>query len=247
MQRILLLLSAVFVAALLPSCTLPENPENPDKPDLPIADYFKLTTVTGGEVPDILVFDHMGGGTIYNLKVETNMEGWTVESNAPEWCTVTTENTSIRFNLQTYHESNSQLYPRRCQVSIKAKDVFHRTLTIGQESVSRFLYSLPDYKNEFDLPATGAPIDVTVVSNLVEWVVNNKTDWIKAEKIDAVTLRVSSIPSETEHGRTGEVQLVSIANDYQASVGVDWTMYFHENLPGATSDDYSYGDGYPWN
>ena len=256
MQRFLLLLSAVLIAAMLSSCTLPENPENPDKPenpnnpgkpDPPIADYFKLTTETGGEVPDILVFDHMGGGTIYNLKVETNMEGWTAESNAPEWCTVTTDNTSIRFSLQTYHDTNSQLYPRRCQVSIKAKDVFQRSLTIGQESMSQFLYTLPNYKCEFDLPASGAPIEVTVVSNLVEWVVDNKTDWIKAEKVDAVTLRVSTVPSETEHGRTGELQLVSIANDYEARPGNYWILYFHEELPGATSDDYSYGEGYPWN
>ena len=233
---------------LLALCACPQIiPDNPDNPDNPAAPFFKLTKEDGGDVPEILVFDYMGGGTIYNLKVETNVEGWTVECNAPEWCMVLTDDTNIRFSLQTYYEANSQLYPRKCQVHIKAKDVFDRTLTIGQESVSRFLYTLPDYKNQFDLPATGAPIDVTVVSNLVEWVVDNKTDWIKAEKIDAVTLRVSTIPSETEHGRTGELQLVSIANDYQASVGTYWTMFFHEELPGATSDDFIYGEGYQWN
>ena len=259
MQRFVLLLSAVFVAAMLPSCTQPENPgkpdkpenpenpENPNKPEDPTPDYFKLTTEAGGEVPGILVFDYMGGGTIYNLKVDTNMEGWTVECNAPEWCTVTTENTMIRFGLQVYQEANSQSPPRRCQVRIKAKDVFDRTLTLGQESMSQFLYTLPNYQFEFDLPASGAPIEVTVVSNLVEWVVDNKTDWIKAEKVDAITLRVSSIPSETEHGRTGGLQLVSIANDYQANPGNYWDLYFHEELPGVSGEDYSYGKGYQWN
>ena len=33
-------------------------------------------------MPDILVFDYMGGGTIYALKVDTNVEGWTATGDA---------------------------------------------------------------------------------------------------------------------------------------------------------------------
>lgn len=240
------LLRAMALPLMLLLCACPKiNPDNPDNPDTPTAPYFSLKTETGGEVPDILVFDYMGGGTIYALKVDTNVEGWTATGDA-DWCMVMTGPGEIRFSLQTYEEANSQLYPRRCQVHIAAPGVFDRTLTIGQESVSRFLYTVPDYKNEFDLPASGAPIDITVVSNLVEWTIVNNNDWIKAEKVDRITLRVSAVPSETEKGRTGEVTLVSIANDNQASVGTYWTMFFHEEESGVSGDDYSYGDGIEW-
>lgn len=229
----------------------PDNPDNPDGPDKPSDSFFNLTKADGGEVSATLVFDYQGGGSVDNLKVETNVDGWSAESDA-DWCSVATDASGIRFNIQQFGEAGSQIYPRTCQVHIKAKDVFDRTLTIGQESDGKYLYTVPGNESTMPgfvvwihVPSSGAPVDLMVLTNLVDWAVTNENAWLKAEKIDRTTLRLSIVPSDTENGRYGEITLESIDN--QAGAAPFWKINLIESNVGGTGDDYSYGDVIEWN
>lgn len=232
------------LSLILFACTAasPDNPETPDQPITPEKDFFKVTRTDGGDVPQTLVFDFQGNGPFVQLNVETDQEVWTAECN-DSWCTLETGAKSIRFSVQTYKGDGKQLYPRTCQLHIKAGTVYDSTFIIGQESEEKFLYTVPGNNwNTVRLPAAGAPVDVLVVSNLVDWTIKNVDSWVKADKIDRTTLRLSVIPSETEHERTGQIVLESVANEAQSGSGPAWTLYLREGEAGGTSDDYTYGD-----
>lgn len=237
-------LLALSLPLMLFACTAtsPEKPDNPGEPTPPEEVFFKLTRTDGGDVPQTLVFDYQGNGPFAELKVETQVEGWTAECNS-DWCTLIAEANGIRFTVKPYQGDSKQLYPRTCQVHVKAETQYENTFTIGQESEEKFLYTVPGNDwNSVRLPAAGAPVDILVVSNLVDWTVKNVDGWVKADKIDRTTLRLSVIPSETEHKRTGQIVLESVANEVQSGSGPAWTLYLREEDAGGTSDDYTYGD-----
>ena len=230
-SKLLMVLPLVLLA-----CTaVPQSP-------IPEKTVFKLTRTDGGDVPQTLVFDYQGAGPFVQLKVETELKGWTVDCDAP-WCTVVADAIGIRFNVQPYQGESKQLFPRTCKVHIQAGAEYENTLTLGQESEEKFLYTVPGKNwSAISLPAAGAPVEVLVVSNLVDWTIRNVDGWVKADKIDRTTLRLSVIPSETEHKRTGQIVLESVANEVQSGSGPAWTLYLREEDAGGTSDDYTYGD-----
>ena len=241
--KLLLVLPLVLLACTaVPHSDNPDDPKDPHQPSTPATPVFKLSRIDGGVVPQTLVFDYQGAGPFVQLKVETELEGWTAECDAT-WCTLVTDASSIRFNVQPYHGESKQLYPRSCKVHIQAGTEYDNTLTLGQESEEKFLYTVPGNNySGISLPAAGAPVEILVVSNLVDWTIKNDNNWVKADKIDRTTLRLSNIPSESEHERNGQIVLESVANEAQTGSGPTWTLYLIEGESGGTSDDYTYGE-----
>lgn len=236
-------ITIIFAALSLVACGPKVKPEEPGTDPVPVetpdAPFFRLTTATGADVPETLVFNYQGNGTIENLKVETNVDGWKAECDS-DWCTVSTDANSIQFSLQTYQGESSSMLPRNCKLHVSAGSTFDRTLTVGQESEDRYLYTIPGGGNYIYLPAVGTPVEIMVLSNLADWTVRNDNAWLNTEKVDHTTLRVSNIPSDSERSRYGEITLESITQ------GPSCVLYLQEEQPGGSGDDYTYGNGLEW-
>ena len=122
-----------------------------------------------------------------------------------------------------------------------AQDGFYNAL---REDVN--LYSAPNMQREYTLPSSGAPVDITVITNLVDWTVKNDTEWIITEKLNRYTLRVHAVPSVTSGPREGKITLLSIANGQAPSHDTPWDITLKEGAPDVAGDDYSYNEGLGW-
>ena len=262
MKRILHLGLAAILIALWPACNPPQqdpenpgtevvDPENPNPQDPPAEYYFKMVSgYNQAEVPDTPVFNHRGGGVFYLIDVESNVEGWTAKGGA-DWCSINAyaggKKGQINLYVHPYQVSGiAYPYPRTCTMTIQAPGVFDKTLVIGQESESTYLYTAPNQQTQYTLPASGATVDIPVLTNLVDWKIINETGWIKAEKINRITLRVSVVPANTPQPRSGKITLMSIANGQVGSYDTPWEINFTEGEPDVSGDDYDYGDGIEW-
>lgn len=233
-----------YVGPETPPSPPPVTPVTPPDPD----PYFRIVASDDSDVPASLVFNYHGDGRYYSIKYETNMDTWTATSDA-DWCRTKVDYPSqgwLHFEVDTYTEDFVELYPRFCHVKIKAPDVLDRTLTVGQECRRTFLYTLPNDRHDYKLAPSGASMDLTVACNLVDWDIQNKTDWIVAEKINRTCLRVKVSPSDSPQPRKGSISLVSIANGASGNENIEWVLNFSETDPGVSGDDYNYGNGVDW-
>ena len=228
-----------------------EKPDKPDTPDTPETGVvFNMTgEYDGSQVPDVLVFNHNGEGIYYVINVESNVEKWTVEGGAP-WCHINAysgKSGMINIIVDQYDDPNPPSgYPRCCQLTRKVPGLPDRQLTIGQESSYTRIYSAPNMQREYTLPSSGAPVDITVITNLVDWTVKNDTEWIITEKLNRYTLRVHAVPSVTSGPREGKITLLSIANGQAPSRDTPWDITLKEGAPDVAGDDYSYNEGLGW-
>lgn len=258
-------LSVLFAGILLSfgGCAKPpagqenqEPTENPDKPvDPPVTPpptdvVFKMTgEYDGSQVPDILVFNHNGEGIYYVINVESSVENWTAEGGA-SWCHIVAysgKSGMIHISVDQYEDPYPpSTYPRFCQLVVKCPGLSDKKITIGQEYSYTRIYTAPNMQREYTLPSSGAPVDITVITNLVDWTVKNDTEWIKAEKLNRYTLRVSAVPSGTSQPREGRITLLSIANGQVSSYDTPWDITLKEGAPDVAGDDYSYDEGLEW-
>ena len=270
MKRILFFGFAVLFITLVSTCTPPsenqdqdetevdnpDNPENPDGPDNPENPenpdaYFKMVSgYNGSEMTDVLVFNHRGECIYYLIDVETNVKDWTVEGGS-DWCRISYyavgKGGQINLFVEPYNDPMySALYPRTCTMTVKAPGLADRTFTIGQESENTYIYTAPNQQTEFTLPASGAAVEVTVITNLVDWKVVNDTDWVKTEIVNRYTLRLSVIPADSPKQRQGKITLMSVANGLSTSYDLPWELTIKEGSPDVTGDDYIYDEGYQW-
>ena len=226
---------------------IPDEPENPDPPVTPEEKYFRLkrynfnTGFYDLEPPTLFVFDHTGQDFV-SLMVETNVDDWTVTSTEP-WCKPVKGGGMLAMSADPYGSAHDQLYPRSCEVRIKAGNVYEGVIKVGQESCP-FIYT-PRYKYEYFLPASGASLDIFVVTSLYDWQIKNENAWLKAEKINRTTLRVSSVPDASAQKRSGEIVLFSVG-DSEPHYSRRWTLKLTEGDPDLTGEGYEYGNNLGW-
>ena len=228
-------LAMLLTGMLLSFCSCGKVPDGPGSQE-------------GTEKPD-MVFNHNGEGIYYVINVESNVEKWTVEGGA-SWCHINAysgKSGMINIIVDQYDDPNPPSgYPRYCQLTIKVPGLPDRQLTIGQESSYTQIYSAPNMQREYTLPSSGAPVDITVITNLVDWTVKNDTEWIITEKLNRYTLRVHAVPSGTSGPREGKITLLSIANGQAPSHDTPWDITLKEGAPDVAGDDYSYNEGLGW-
>ena len=259
LQKRILHTVALFLGALL-LCACPEvdtaGPDGPDGPDepagpeTPTGDYFRLKAYnieTGNhdlDPPELFIFDRKGD-TFTALMAETNIVDWTVTSSE-SWCNARRESYWVAISAEPYEaESGQYLYPRSCEVRIKAGTIYDKVIRIAQES-RPFIHTLR-YQSEYQVPPSGASIDVYIITSLYDWQIQNGNEWLKAEKVNRTTLRVSTTPNGSREKRTGDITLFSIADKVPnpASLAVCY-IRFTEGDPDLTGDDYDYGDNLDW-
>ncbi len=197
-----------------------------------------------------LLIDRNGVGP--NLKVETNAAAdpatWSVTCSEP-WCFVTVGGypVSISLSAEAYGK-NDPLWPRTCELRIAIPGLYNGTFKVAQESVT-FIELAGGVAEEYVLSPSGAAKEFTIHSNLYEWKVENGNDWIQAEKVDAMTLRVSAVPrtQATSAARKGTLHLYSAALSGRPSKAGEFiTLNFKEGDPDVSGEDYGYGESHGW-
>jgi hypothetical protein len=202
------------------------------------------------QTPSTLMIDRNGVGP--NLKVETNAAAdpstWSVTCSEP-WCFATAGGypVSISLSAEAYGK-NDPLWPRTCELSVVIPGLYNGTFKVVQESVT-FIELAGGVAEEYILSPSGAAKEFTIHTNLYEWKVENGSDWIKAEKVDAMTFRVSAIPrtQASSAARNGTIHLYSAALSHRPSTAGDFiTLNFKEGDPDVSGEDYGYGESHGW-
>lgn len=221
----------------------PETPGNPDQPFFKIKAYNYESGNHDLDPPELFVFDRKGD-TFSSLLVETNIDDWSV-SSSESWCNARRESYWVAISAEPYETSTGFLYPRSCEVRIKAGTVYDKVIKIAQES-RPFIHTIRN-QGEYLLPPSGSPIDVYIITSLYDWQIQNNNEWLKTEKVDRTTLRVRTVPNGSQEKRSGEVRLFSIADKEPnpATLAVCY-LKFTEGDPDLTGEDYHYGDGINW-
>ena len=211
--------------------------------------FFRVLS-DGQQTPSTLMIDRNGVGP--NLKVETNAtadpSAWSVTCSEP-WCFTTAGGypVSISLSAEAYGK-NDPLFPRTCELRIAIPGLYNGTFKVAQESVT-FIELAGGVAEEYVLSPSGAAKEFTIHTNLYEWKVENGNDWIKAEKVDAMTLRVSAVPrtQASSAARKGTIHLYSAALSQRPSTAGDFiTLNFKEGDPDVSGEDYGYGEGHGW-
>ena len=227
----------------------PDNPDNPGGPDNPTGDYFKLVSIydSSKEAETFYIAGYQMGS--YSLVVNTSLasDKYSATSSA-DWCKPVFDGGLLRLNYEQYGEKNDMLNPRVCVVEVKAGSFYDGTITIVQQSGSKKLGTIT-YKNSFELPADGSPIDIIIQTTLWDWKIENANDWIKAEHIDRETLRVSAVPRDYDAAkRSGKIYLYSVTyKQFDSDMEYDsYKLFFNDADPVVAGDDYGYGDHTDW-
>lgn len=227
----------------------PDGPDTPENPDTPAGEYFRLKQYnyeTGRhelDPPELIVLGPMGDD-FAAMMVETNIDDWSVTSSEP-WCKAEAYSGMLSIMAEQYGTGNQQLYPRSCEVRIKAGKVYDSVITVAQESSRYPLIYTPGNWSEYTLPSSGAPLDIYIIATAYDWQIRNPHDWITAEKINRTTLRVAAIPGETQQKRSGEIIVFSVA-DAEPKPLRYCTITLTEGDPDLTGEGYGYGNNLGW-
>lgn len=228
----------------------PDTPDTPDNPDNPEADYFRLVTIyDSSKEPDKLnIFSY--GPVEYSLVAQTNLKAdkLSIVSDA-DWCKCSYEGNILKIKLSQYGEENEVLQPRSCKVEVKAGTVYHGSFNFVQQSQQIRLGTFT-YRNRFNLPANGEPLYISINTNLWDWQIRNENDWITAEHVDRLTLKVAAKPrsGEQDEKRDGKIYLYSISEksfDIYTEASA-YQLYFFDSDPAINGDGYDYGDHTDW-
>lgn len=200
------------------------------------------------QIPSTIMLDRNGVGP--TIKVETNTatdpNTWSVTCSEP-WCYVTTAADGIYLSGETYGK-NDPLWPRTCELRIAIPGLYNGTFKVVQESLT-FIELAGGLAEEYILSPSGAVTEFIIHTNLYDWKIENGNDWIKAEKADAMTLRVSAVPSSqaSSTARKGTIHLYSAALSERPSTAGDvLTLNFKEGDPDVSGEDYGYGESHGW-
>ena len=212
--------------------------------------YFRFL-LDNQPVPSTLLLDRNGIGPqiIVETNVTTDPNSWSVTSSEP-WCyptAVSYPSNAIMLSGEVYGK-NDPLWPRTCELHVIIPGFYDGTFKVVQESLT-FIELAGEPAEEYILSPSGATTEFFIHTNLYDWKIENGNDWIKAEKADAMTLRVSAIPRTTAASsiRKGTIHLYSAAlSERPATAGDVITLNFKEGDPDFSGEDYGYGDSHGW-
>lgn len=217
--------------------------------------YFRFM-LGDREVPSQVILDQNGaltseaGYMSVETNVKTDVSTWSVTCSE-EWCYYTLSNNGTSANIYLSADPYGKydpLWPRSCDFRVVIPGFCDKTIKVVQESVT-YIQLTVEMEDEFILSPSGAPKDFTIHTNMYEWKIENANEWLKAEKSDAMTLRVSVIPrTSASASRKGTIYLYSSAlSERPASFGgVMLTLNFKEGDPDMSGEDYGYGGGHGW-
>lgn len=221
------------------------------------ATYIRVTS-DGQENPSVILFDRTGwGDTAASLAVDTNAETdpatWEITCSEP-WChyTLNTNAGHIKYIMLTADEYGSvtdYFWPRSGEVRIKIPGLYDGSFRVVQES-RPYMTTPYEYQFPFLLSPSGAVREVPVFTNLYDWKIDNENDWVVAEKVDRITLRLHVIPrtDPSAPAREGVVYLYSASAKERPRLGVPGLLplYFTEGAPDISGEEYGYGDNHGW-
>ena len=215
----------------------------------PTQDYFILKNLSGKET-DLVLMSREGGRQELMVSTSLKPAEWSLEGGNETWCKVYWDGSLIRMEVDPYGEQYEYLYPRSCKVSIKSSKLSDVSFTLAQESDTE-LHTLY-YRNQFQLPPSGTPLDIFIFTNFYQWKVKSDSDWFTAEQPDRMTLRVRATPKQEGDTqiRNGSVTLYSAAWAEEDLEYIYWSqivkLYFSDGDPDLSGEDYEYGDKQDW-
>ena len=228
----------------------PVTPDNPDNPDNPGADYFKLVSIydSSKEADTFHIVGYEAGSDTYLVQTNLKAEQISAVSDA-DWCVPVYDGDRLKVEYSQYGEKNQILQPRSCTVEVTAGTVYHKTLTLVQQS-HHFKLGTFTYRNQFQLPANGEPLVIYIDTSLWDWQIENPTDWIEAEHVDRNTLRVAAKPKAggSQDKRNGIVYLYSVTEKVfdTYTEGAAYKLYFYDEDPTISGEEFGYGDHTDW-
>ena len=228
-----------------------QEQEQEQKPEQPKGPYFKA------ELPNEYLLSYNQGGISW--PVDTNIDDWTATSDA-EWCKPTAKEKELGLVVENYDcrdENGYEQYdpPRTCTVTVKAGTVFSKTIKIIQDTHTIINFPQSEMSSNYDWISTGPSgmkvllstdgqmRDIVVMSNAWRWVPETEASWLKLERVDGATLRVTSTArgeSETA-ARSAKVKL------YVESNRLNEASFTVEDAPAdVNGEGYGYGDHTDW-
>lgn len=252
----------VFVLLILASCgkdeppknnpntseetNKPDNPENPNKPDDSSAPYFNIN------INDEISYTKEQ--STMSWEIDTNIDDWTAVSSDESWCkvekrfgqswilSITTESNDTRFENGEYNYTKL----RHCTVTITAGSTYKKVIDVFQDPNVYFNINAKEYYGSmlsYALHiAPGASAEVNVVTNCHKWVVESESDWIKVEKINHYSFRIST--SELADGaekRNGSIILHTDNDSYNVN-----RIFVHDTDALLDNENYNYGEHFDW-
>ena len=229
----------------------PDNPDNPDKPDTPDGDYFQIVTLSDNthDADTFLLSGYEAG--YHTLVVKTNLsdDKWSATSDAA-WCTTAKDGNLLKISYEQYGVKNDAFQPRSCSVTVDAGTVFNAVFTVAQQAGRKQLTVYGSPSNPFYISPSGTPSEFLITTNQWDWKIENQSDWLTAEHVDRMTLRVTAAPKQTADGtkRKGTILLYSsIWKSFDSYVeGEAYRMIFYDADTDFSGEDYGYGDNQTW-
>lgn len=249
-------LRAVLYAALLLSLaacdkTPKPNPAPDPEPPAPVGPYFKA------DLPDECVINMDQGAVAW--KVETNITDWTVTSDE-SWCKATAKADELWLDVENYdarEENGMERYdpPRTCTITVRAGTVFNKTIKLVQQTHTLISFPQLTYSVNYDwildepggmvvlMSADGQTRDLMIWSNAYRWVPTSESSWLKVERLNNATLRLTSTAraaTETD-ARTATVKLYVETDERNTAV------FTVRDAPARVGgEDLGYGDHTEW-
>ena len=212
--------------------------------------YFRFL-LDDQPAPSALMLDKNGVGPriIVETNVTTDPNTWSVTCSEP-WCYHTAGSYPSNYIMLSgeVYGKNDPLWPRSCELHVVIPGFYDGTFKVVQESLT-FIELSGAAAEEYILSPSGATMEFFIYTNLYNWKIENGNDWIKAEKVDAMTLRVRAVPrtQASSMARKGTIHLYSASLPEKPSTAGDFiTLNFKEGDPDMSGEDYGYGDGHGW-
>lgn len=251
-----LLLAALVILALA-ACQKKPQPgqeqgqgqqQQQEKPKGP---YFKA------ELPDEYLLSYNQGGISWS--VDTDITDWTATPDA-EWCKWTPKEKELGLVVEDYDcrdENGYESYdpPRTCTVTVKAGTVYSKTIKIIQDTHTIINFPQSEMSSLYDwistgpsgmkvlLSADGQTRDIVVQSNAWRWVAETEAAWLKLERVDGATLRVTS----TARGESETTSRSAKVNLYPETNRLNVASFTVEDAPAdVNGEGYGYGDHTDW-
>lgn len=248
------MMAALLVLLAAVSCHKPPTPgptPDPGPEPVPEGPFFRA------DLPDECVIGFDQGAVAW--AVETNIADWAASSDA-EWCKPTSKTKELWLDVENYDcrdENGYERYdpPRTCTVTVKAGTVFSKTIKIIQDTHTIITFPQEVMNGNYDwitsgpggmkvlLSADGQTRDIVIMSNAWRWVAETEAAWLKLERVDGATLRVTSTArsaSETT-ARSAKVNL------YPETNRLNVASFTVEDAPAdVNGEGYGYGDHTDW-
>lgn len=229
----------------------PDNPDNPETPENPTSDYFRLVTLSDNtkDAESTLISDFNAGKHTLVAKTNLSADKWSASSDA-EWCTPTKDGDLLVISYTQYGEKNDMVQPRSCKVKVKAGSVFSTELTIVQNSGRKQLSVYGSPSPTFYISPSGTPMEFIITTNQWDWKIENTSDWLTAEHVDRMTLRVKATPKQDSNAAKRKATIYLYSSVYKSFdnyvQGESYRMTFYDADADFSGEDYNYGENQNW-